>query len=131
MYVLAEVPPPADPEPLGPPGQPTNITTTLNSAGHLVLKWKASNAASSSGVYFMVERKLNDDPGFTLIGGSGGKDFADLKIPLGTAKATYIITPFRGELAGDPSNQTTVQFGVNIPGPGGESSGDNQMGMAA
>lgn len=131
VYALANVPPPADPEPLGPPGKPTNITSTINSSGHLLLKWKANNAASSTGVYFMVERQLNDEPGFTLVGGSGSKDFTDVKIPLGTAKATYIIIPFRGDLAGEPSNQTTVQFGVNIPGPGGGSSGDNELGMAA
>lgn len=110
---------------------PYDITTALDNNGFLELKWKADNGASSTGAYYMVERRLNGEASFTLIGGTGTKSFTDAKIPLGTSQAIYKITPRRGELVGPASNQVVVQFGVNIPTPGGESSGEGGLTLAA
>ncbi len=131
VYVLSDVPPPADPIPLGPPGTPYNMTTTLNNAGHLLLTWKADNASASTGAYFMLQRRLDTEQSFTLLGGVGTKSFTDVKVPLGTSQAIYIITPHRADLVGQPSNQVVVQFGVNIPSPGQENSGEGGLNIAA
>jgi len=131
VYADASIPPPADPEPLGPPGTPYDMTTTLNNAGHLLLTWKADNASASSGAYFMLQRRLNTEQSFTLLGGVGAKSFTDVTVPLGTNQAIYIITPHRADLVGQPSNQVVVQFGVNIPSPGQESSGEGGLNIAA
>ena len=131
VYVLADVPPPAPPSPLGAPGTPFDITISLNSVGQMQLAWKADNAAASTGAYFVLERRLNNDPSFTMLGASGAKSFVDNSIPLGTSQATYVITPFRGDLAGLPSQQFTVQFGVDVPMPGGETTGEEGLHIAA
>jgi hypothetical protein len=131
VYVLANVPPPAEPEPIGAPGMPYDITTLLDNDGHIILNWKADNGAASTGAYYMIERRLNGEASFTLIGGSGTKSYTDVKIPLGTNQAIYKIKPRRGDLFGPSSNQVTVQFGVNIPGPGNEGSGENGLNLAA
>ncbi len=131
VYVLANVPPPADPTPIGAPGMPTDITTTLNNIGHLILTWKATNASASTGAYFELSRRLDGEASFTLLGTTGTKDFTDVTVPLGTAQATYVITPKRGELTGDPSNQVVVQFGVNVSGASSEGAGEGGLNMAA
>ena len=131
VYVLANVPPPADPEPQGAPGTPTDIQTRLNSIGQLEITWKAADAAPSSGAYFVIQRRLEGEASFSLRGTAGAKTFTDTTIPLGTSRATYVITPKRGELTGTPSQQFTVQFGVNIPGPGSEGSGEGGLTLAA
>lgn len=131
VYVLADVPPPAEPEPKGAPGTPTDIRTTLNSIGQIELTWKATDAAPSSGAYFTIERRLDGESSFTLRGSAGAKTFTDNTIPLGTAQATYVITPHRGELVGTPSQQVTVQFGVSVPTPGTENSGGSGLTLAA
>lgn len=131
VYALAEVPPPAEPEPLGPPGMPYDIATSLDNAGYLTITWKADNGAASTGAYFMIERRLDNEQSFTLIGGAGAKTFTDAQIPLGTTQAIYIIKPRRGELIGQPSNQVVVQFGVNIPGPNSAESGESGLNLAA
>jgi len=131
VYVLANVPPPADPTPAGDPGTPTNITTFLSTIGHIKLAWKATDAAASSGAYVIIERRLNDEQTFTLLGTTGTKTFTDTTVPLGTRQATYVITPKRGDRTGAPSNQVTVQFGVDVPSPGNASAGDTGLNIAA
>lgn len=115
VYVLARVPPPGPREPLGAPGRPHAITIALDSNGQIQLAWQADNAMTSTGVYFIISRALDGEEGHTILGVSGTKSFTDNSIPLGTARAAYLITPYRGDLAGEPGNQTTVQFGSVEP----------------
>ncbi len=122
VYALAQVPMPADPSPIGAPGQPTEVSISLTSSGYLSLKWKADNAAPSSGAYFVVQRKLAGETSFTTVGDTGEKSFVDASVPLGTTSAAYIITPRRGSQTGTASNQLIVQFGVGGAGGAGESS---------
>lgn len=112
VYVVAEIPPPAAPTPAPPPGQPTTFKVELTPSGAIMLSWKAVNATSSSGVYFSVRRKLNDESGFTLVGNTGSKSFVDDTIAQGVTGATYIIQGFRGTNPGPESDQLSVQFGV-------------------
>ena len=113
VYVRANVPPPAPRTPQGPPGQPHGVQVRLGSRGELHLAWKAEDAAASSGVYFVVSRRLDNDPVFTLLGATGEKAITDDTLPRGTGCATYVIAPFRGTLAGPVSVQTRVQFGTD------------------
>lgn len=128
VYVLSEVPPPAEPTPLGPPGQPTDLRAALNSVGHIVLTWKSANSAPSTGAYFEIQRRLDGEQAFTLRGGVSNREFTDNTVPLGTTQATYVITPFRNDIAGEPGQQFTVQFGVSIPQPG---EGEGGLSLAA
>jgi hypothetical protein len=112
VYSLAQIDPPAPPAPRPAPGQPNDFTVTLSTEGAIVLKWKATNAAASSGVYFNVRRKLAGDETYTIIGNTGSKSFVDDTLPFGTTSATYIIQGYRGTQAGEASDQFVVQFGV-------------------
>jgi hypothetical protein len=112
VYGLAQIPPPAKPQPAPAPGQPTNVSVSLESTGAVTLKWKAVNAAPGAGTFFKVTRKLAGEGGFTLVGTVGEKMFTDSTLLLGTTGAMYIIQGFRGSLAGVPSEQIGVQFGV-------------------
>ena len=115
VYAEADVPPPAPPTPRGAPGMPTNMTTSLSNLGAIDIKWKAVNAAASTGAFFVVQRKLDDETQWTNIGQTGTKSFSDATVPLGTTRATYTIVPWRGELVGPASAQFSVQFGVEDP----------------
>ena len=129
VYAEADVPPPAPPTPRGAPGMPTNITTALTNLGAIEIAWKAENASASSGAFFVLQRKLDDETQWTNIGQTGGKSFSDATVPLGTTRATYTIIPRRGELVGPASAQFAVQFGVeDPPQPVSESGG---LGLAA
>lgn len=112
VYGLAQIPPPAAPTPAPAPGQPSNIAVSLESTGAVTLKWKAVNAAPNAGTFFTITRKLAGESSFTLVGTVGEKTFTDDTLVLGTTGATYIIQGRRGALAGLPSEQIGVQFGV-------------------
>lgn len=112
VYSAAQIPPPAPPAPAPAPGQPTNVTVTLEPTGAITLRWKAVNAAAGAGTFFSVERKLQGESMFSLVGTVGVKSFTDYGITLGTPGATYIITGQRGDRVGQPSEQIGVQFGV-------------------
>ncbi|HRQ73948.1 MAG TPA: hypothetical protein PLU35_13060, partial [Phycisphaerales bacterium] len=95
--------------------------------GYVEIRWKADNAANSSGAYFKIERRLDDEQGFRLLGTTGLKAFTDETIPAGTAQATYIITPYRGDAAGEPCEQFVVPFAAQ----GGQQSGQQGLALAA
>lgn len=129
VYADADVPPPAPPTPRGAPGMPTDITTALTNLGAIEIKWKADNAAASSGAFFVVRRKLDDETQWTTVGQTGAKAFSDETVPLGTTRAIYTIIPKRGELVGPASAQFAVQFGVEDPPQ--PVSGNGGLGLAA
>ncbi|HYE61181.1 MAG TPA: hypothetical protein VD997_04225 [Phycisphaerales bacterium] len=89
MSERAAIPSPSEPTLTHPPTQPTG-----------------------SGGFYSVSRKLTGESVFTLIGNSGKKFYVDSTIPAGVAGATYIVQGWRGQTAGTPSNQLTIQFGV-------------------
>jgi len=127
VYAEADVPPPAQPSPLGPPGTPTDIATSINNRGFIDIRWKADNAANSTGAYFKIERRLDNEQTFRLLGTTGLKSFTDETIPVGTAQATYIITPYRGDIAGEPCEQFVVPFAAQ----GGQQNGQQGLALAA
>lgn len=116
VYQLAQIPPPAAPQPAPPPGQPTDVSVALESSGAITLRWKAVNAAPNAGTFFSVQRKLGGEASFSLVGNTGAKFFTDDTLMQGTPSATYIIQGHRGTTDGDASEQISVQFGVSGPG---------------
>ena len=60
----------------------------------------------------MVARKLSGETAFDIIGGSGNKTFLDESLPFGTERVEYQVTAIRGSVAGTPSNNFVIQFGV-------------------
>lgn len=137
IYTLAQIPPPAAPQPLPAPGTPQNVTFVLTSGGALAIRFTAQNAAASTGAMFNVSRRLGNDASmpFSPIGatpgtrggrgaGAGARtiEFADTTLPLGTQQVSYIIQPQRAGRIGTPTDILSVQFGVGMGG-GGASSG--------
>ncbi len=113
VYNLAQIPAPSAATPVAPPTEPTNFRVELTSEGGIMISWKSTG---SSGGYYSVRRKLAGAGAFTLIGNTGSKTFVDTTLAQGTTGATYIIQGFRGQTAGKPSEQLTIQFGVAGPG---------------
>jgi hypothetical protein len=113
VYSLAEIPAPALPSPVGPPGAVTELTTTLNVNGTLNMKWKCTNPAGAKGTVYQVWRQIAGG-GFTYLGGSGGKEFTDDTIPAGTSSLTYQIQAVRSTAVGP-----WAQFNVNFGAPNG------------
>lgn len=112
IYNLAQIPPPAAPTPLPPPGQPNSFAVSLTGSGAIVLAWKSTNSAPSTGAYFTVKRRLPGETTFTVVGGTGSKSFADDTVPAGVNLVTYIVQGFRGTDPGVESDQMNVQFGA-------------------
>ncbi len=116
VYELAQIPSPATPAPVPPPGTPYAFTVELQQDGTLVLKWKCDNPAGASGTVYQVYRKTPTQPDFVFIGASGSRKFIDATIVAGTTGVTYQITAVRSTASGVPA-QFTVNFGI---GGGGQ-----------
>ena len=115
VWDLAQIPPPATPSPVGPPGMPSTFKVTLNPEGSLELTWKCSNPAGASGTIYQVSRKIGAGA-WSMVGGTGEKKFLDDTVPAGVASVSYRIQAIRSTQAGT-ANDFTVNFGV---GGGGE-----------
>lgn len=118
VYQAAQIPAPQPPGVVPPPGQPTDFKVELNSDGSITIRWKATHPEGSSNVVYFVQRKLVNEDTFTLIGGTGEREFTDTTLPVGIDGATYIFTAQRGQVQGQPSRQLTVTFGSGGLGRG-------------
>jgi hypothetical protein len=116
VYVLAAIPAPATPSPVGPPGTPSNFTVELAQNGAITLKWKCVNPVGAAGTIYQVSRRIGASGEFGFVGASGRKKFVDATLPAGSGPVTYQITAQRSTSSGEPA-QFTVSFGV---GGGGE-----------
>ena len=110
VFALAQIPAPAAPTPAPPPSMPYDLKADIDNTGGVVLTYKADNAASHTGVFFEVRRRLDGQTAFTLIGTSGVKAFTDSAIPMGTTSAIYTITARRGALSSPASENIFVPF---------------------
>ncbi|MFO0857501.1 MAG: fibronectin type III domain-containing protein [Phycisphaerales bacterium] len=118
VYQVAQIPAPQPPGVVPPPGQPTDFGIGLNSDGSITIRWKATHPEGSFNVVYFVQRKLVGEDAFTLIGGTGEREFTDTTLPVGIDGATYIFTAQRGQVQGQPSRQLTVTFGSGGLGRG-------------
>jgi hypothetical protein len=113
VYSLAQIPAPATPSPVGPPGTPTDFSVELDGNGTLNLKWKCVNPAG--GTMYQVYRRIGGDGEFTYLGGSGDKKFVDETIPAGATALTYQIQAVRSTAVGMWAT-FNVNFGTNSGG---------------
>ncbi len=116
VYNLAQIPAPAAPAPLPPPGTPFDFTAGLNTDGSVTLRWKCTNPVGSGAVVYNIRRKVGDSTTYTLIGAVGERRFDDATIPFGAGRVEYVITAQRGQATGNPSSPFTIMFGVEGPG---------------
>ena len=114
VYVLAQIPPPADPSTAPPPGTPFEFRVGLLQNGALELKWKCNNPSGTQGTIYEVKRSIGGGA-FNFVGATGVKLFTDDTLPSGSAPVTYQITAVRSTARGNPA-QFTVNFGIGGPG---------------
>jgi hypothetical protein len=115
IYTLAEIPVPATPTPVPPPGMPTAFGAILKPNGALELRWKCANPPGSTGTFYQVGRRVGATGEFKIIGGSGNKKFIDDTVPAGVAGVTYEIVAIRSTSIGT-ADRFTVSFGVGGAG---------------
>jgi hypothetical protein len=116
IYNLAEIPSPATPSPVGPPGTPYEFVAQLDQTGVLRLAWTCDNPAGASGTVYQVSRQIGATGAMQIIGAAGDKKFTDPSVPAGTAQVTYRVQALRSTVAGQPG-EFTVKFGA-APGSG-------------
>ena len=109
VYALANVPPPAEPTPAGPPDTPTNVTGVINSDGAVELKW---NGTLASRTFFEVLRKIEGETTWTVIDSIGAKSFLDATVPFGTTSVQYRVRAKRGEFTSPANDPITIRLGV-------------------
>ncbi|MGE0295017.1 MAG: hypothetical protein AB7P97_21935 [Hyphomonadaceae bacterium] len=114
VYVLAQIPPPADPSTAPPPGTPFEFRVGLLQNGALELRWKCNNPSGTQGTIYEVKRSIGGGA-FNFVGATGVKSFTDDTLPSGATPATYQVTAVRSTARGNPA-QFTVNFGIGGPG---------------
>ena len=116
VYNLAELPVPATPAPVGPPGTPYQLKVGLKPTGSLELKFKCDNPANATGTLYHVYRRVGTAPGeFTFVGGSGARSFVDTTVPSGASTIVYKVQAVRTTAVGDAA-EFIVNFGVGAGG---------------
>jgi hypothetical protein len=111
VYNLAEIPAPATPTTIGPPGTPTKLQATLNPDGSVALGWTCANPAGSQGTIYHVYRQLEATGEFTFVGGTGTRKFTDTTIPSGLTQVVYQIQAVRSSAIGIAA-EFIVKFGT-------------------
>lgn len=115
VYVLANIPAPAQPTPAGPPVAPTDLSAVMNSDGTIKLTWKGT---ISQRQFFSIWRQLPSQTMPLQIGAVAAKDFTDVTVPRGLTQVVYNVRAHRDSAVSTPTNNLIVYFGA-IPGGGG------------
>ena len=118
VWTLADLPEPATPAPVGPPGTATDFLAQLLQSGALKLSWKCPNPLGALGTVYEVQRKVGTGA-FVILGSTGKRSFEDVTLTaamLAAGSVVYQITAMRSTVRGEPGT-FLVQFGV---GGGGE-----------
>lgn len=110
VYTLAEVPPPADPGTVPPPGTPDSFRVSLLQDRAIELSWKCDNPAGAAGTVYEIRRAVDGGP-MTLIDTAGERKFVDATLPANPGPVTYRVTAIRSTLKGNPASYT-VYFGM-------------------
>lgn len=110
VYALAQIPAPATPSPVGPPGRPSDFVVGLSATGALQLRWKCDNPAGATGTVYEIRRRIGGGA-FEFVGVPGERIFEDVTIPAGTSSIVYQITAVRSTSRGSAA-QFLVNFGT-------------------
>ncbi|HYE21537.1 MAG TPA: hypothetical protein VEA69_24035 [Tepidisphaeraceae bacterium] len=112
IYTMANIPIPATPSPMPPPGTPTDFTVGLTQDGAPVLGWRCANPRGGAGVVYTVARRIGDEgQPYVVVGATGVRSFTDEGVPAGTVSVTYRVIAFRSTVHG-PAGLFTVRFGT-------------------
>ena len=115
VYVLASVPPPAPPSPIGPLGTANDFKVTLSQTGALDLSWKCTNPRGATGTVYQLYRRIGATGEFTFLASVGAKKFTDQTVPAGSAQVQYEIRAVRSTSVG-PWALFIVNFGTSSGG---------------
>jgi hypothetical protein len=116
IYIMAQIPAPAAPSPIPPPGTPTRFKATLNPAdGALKLTWRCPNPPGAPGTIYQVARRIGATGTFNPLTSVGTRALTDTTIPAGAASVTYRITAVRSTNTGEAA-EFTVNFGTGASG---------------
>ncbi|MBX9642093.1 MAG: hypothetical protein K2X97_20930, partial [Mycobacteriaceae bacterium] len=79
VYQLSQVPKPAAPGPVVPPGSPYEFKVYLNADGSIRLTFKCKNPPGASGTAYTVRRRplTGTAQQFVYVGATGRKEFVD------------------------------------------------------
>ena len=128
VYTLAQIPPPAPPGVVGPPGTPFDFRVGLRQDGSVELKWKCNNPSGAGGTVYEILRSVGGGA-MQFVDNAGEKTFIDETVPANSGPVTYQITGVRTTVRGDPA-QFTMQFGTGESAQGG-AEGAGGLSMAA
>lgn len=115
VYKAASVPPPAPPQPAGPPVPPTGVVADPNADGTVTIKWRGSTANQT---FFTIWRRVGNLSSWSQIGSVATKSFVDAGVPAGTPSVRYYIRAQRNDELSAPSEEAVVNFGVSGSSPG-------------
>ena len=118
VYVLAQIPAPATPSPVPPPGTPVDFRAALNPDGSLRLTWRCPNPAGAPGTIYQIARRLGASGAggaFVPLTSVGTRSLTDPTVPAGAASVTYRITAVRSTAAGLAA-EFVVNFGTGATG---------------
>lgn len=114
IYILAQIPAPATPSPVPPPGTPVDFKAALNPDGSLKLTWKCPNPPSAPGTIYQIARRIGT-AAFSALTSVGTRSLTDNTVPAGTASVTYRITAVRSTTTGLAA-EFIVNFGTGASG---------------
>ena len=115
VYELAQIPGPATPAPVPPPGTPYQFKVELLPEGQLVFTWKCNNPAGASGTVYQVYRRDTPTAEPTFLGIAGIRKFIDESVPTGQPQIGYVIQATRSTAIGVEGN-FAVRFGTTSAG---------------
>lgn len=110
VYVLASIPPPADPSPAPDPTPPSQVSGSVNNDGNVVLRWKATRV---NGDFFSVWRKVSGGE-WTAIASVATKTYTDVQLPAGNSWAQYQVKSHRGAEVSEGSEPVVILFGKEL-----------------
>jgi hypothetical protein len=111
VYAIAQIPAPAAPSEIPPPGLCRDFRVELTPSGGITLTWKCTNPPGAAGTVYMVSRRFSSEGTFQILGASGGdKTFTDNAIPAGSSVVEYRVIGQRSGVSG-PEAILTVRFG--------------------
>lgn len=112
VYLLAEIPAPADPTQVPPPAPCTNLSATLDGAtGNITIKWKATQPEGATGTSYIITRRAAGQANFSFLGVTGKKSFVDTTFTAGPDSVQYQVQGTRSDSTGPMSEILVVTFG--------------------
>lgn len=92
------------------PTAPYELSASLNSAGEVILRWKATQPQGVSGVIYTVSRSVDNGPD-TIQDSVGEKEYVDSNVIYGTQTVSYVVRSKRGKQTSDWSPALLLRFG--------------------